>query len=845
MIGKPSNRTAGGPGAFLHHGIPDLVVRKIIDPITQEEDAFQELFDRKAITAKVRAEQARLLYGSGGIIWCNAVLGIVTVLELKTAYPAWILISWLVALCLVVAARLVDRKMFLVKVLAEELTERWFQRFTLGCGVTGCLWGGLASSVAFSSRDPLDLVFITLVLGGATAAGVIQRSTYLPAFYAFTGPAVIPLAISLFTLESPIFICMGSAIAAFAVVMAMVGRHSHRWFIRSLRLQIEQGVLATDLQSKVAENQVINAELKQSETRFRTIFNSVSDAILVCDVETGGIVSGNERVHDLFGYATQEVVGLKLHDLSVEKPSSVRDELLDRLEGAKQGIQQSFEWQARTKQGHAVWVDVSLRRAAFWGEHFLLATVHDISQRKQAEAALVKMARVDGLTQLANRGLFVESLKAEIAQARGNKAGFAVLYLDLDHFKDINDTLGHPIGDRLLQIVADRIRESTRPGDTVARFGGDEFAVLATRIVKPDDAGALAERLLAAIGKPFSIEGNSFYIGASIGIAVHRDETREPEAILSHADVALYRAKADGRHRCCFFTDSMEQEVHSQFTLIAELREAISTNQLFLRYQPQVEIETGRVVGIEALMRWQHPKHGELSPAVFLPAAEETGLILTLNQWMLLETCQQLKRWRDKGTALSRVAINLSLSQFKGGSTDLERDLDLALNKYGLAPDALELELAEAALMQISAENRGLLQRLRTRGIKVAIDDFGTGYSSLLNLRRFPVDRIKLAQDFVADLVIDQNAAAIVRASIGLASVLGMAVIAEGVETAAQARLLKEWGCPEAQGYYFAKPMLADEISTCLQSGRLSGAAGRGDDSRQPDDGSSLGDQEV
>jgi EAL domain-containing protein (putative c-di-GMP-specific phosphodiesterase class I) len=320
---------------------------------------------------------------------------------------------------------------------------------------------------------------------------------------------------------------------------------------------------------------------------------------------------------------------------------------------------------------------------------------------------------------------------------------------------------------------------------------------------------------LEAICQPFFIEGNSIYVSASIGVSVHLKDIPEPEEILSQADVALYRAKADGRHRYCVFTDAMSQEVRSQFTLIRELREAIRANQLFLRYQPQVDIETGQVVGVEALIRWRHHGKGELSPGAFLPAAEETGLIFDLSRWMLLETCQQLSCWRDKGVAVSRVAINLSSSQLKA-FTDLERDLDLALNRFGLEPDALELELAETALMQISSENRSLLQRLRARGMKVAIDDFGTGYSSLLNLRRFPVDRVKLAQDIVVDIATDQNAAAIVRASIGLAESLGIAVIAEGVETAEEARLLKEWGCPEAQGYYFAKPMLADEISSCL-----------------------------
>jgi diguanylate cyclase (GGDEF)-like protein/PAS domain S-box-containing protein len=819
MIGKPANQPAGGLFAFLHRQIQDLVIKRALDPLTNQPDAFLECFDWKTVDARVRAEQAKLLYRSGAIIWLNAILGFITVLELKTTYASWLLHLWLAALCLAVAVRLFDRNMFLSKAREDEPAERWFWRFTLGCAVTGGLWGILASAVAFSSRDSLDLLFITLVLGGATAAGVMQRSLYLPAFHAYSWLAVFPLAIALFALGTPIFICMGSTLVAYVVVLAMVGRHSHRWIINSLRLQVEQGLLAADLQSKVTENEAVNAELKQSEARFRAIFNSVSDAILVCDIETLAIVSANEQLYHLFGYSSEKVIGLKLGQLSAENLSDAGVKLQEPVEGVRHGVQQSFEWQVKTRHGQALWVDVSLRRASFGDEQFLLAIFHDISKRKQAEAELLRMARVDVLTELANRRLFVESLAAEIARARAGEAGFAVLYLDLDHFKDINDSLGHPIGDHLLRLVADRLRNNTRPGDIVARFGGDEFAVLAPGLVKSADAGALADRLAEAICKPFFIEGNSIYIGASIGVAVHLSDIPEPEEILSQADVALYRAKADGRHCYCFFTDAMNQEVRSQFTLIMELREAIRANQLFLRYQPQVDIETSQVVGIEALMRWRHPRKGELSPGVFLPAAEETGLIFDLSRWMLLETCQQLKCWREKGVAVSRVAINLSSSQLKA-FTDLERDLDLALNRFGLKPDALELELAETGLMHISSENRSLLQRLRARGIKVAIDDFGTGYSSLLNLLRFPVDRIKLAQDIVVNIATDQNAAAIVRASIGLAESLGMAVIAEGVETAEAARLLKKWGCVEAQGYYFAKPMLADEISSCLTIGQ-------------------------
>jgi diguanylate cyclase len=271
MIGKPANQITDGLSALLYRQIQDLVVQKILKRVTKQLDTLPEHIDWK--TARVRAEQAKLLYRSGAIIWLNAILGFATVLELKTAYSPWVLPLWLAALCLAVAARLFDRTRFLSKARDDEPTEHWFWRFTLGCAVTGGLWGILGSSVAFSNPDSLDLLFITLVLGGATAAGVMQRSIYLPAFHAYSWLAVLPLAISLFALGTPPFICMGSTLVAYVVVIAMVGGHSHRWIIQSLRLQVEQGLLAADLQSKVTENEAVNAELKQSETRFRAIFD--------------------------------------------------------------------------------------------------------------------------------------------------------------------------------------------------------------------------------------------------------------------------------------------------------------------------------------------------------------------------------------------------------------------------------------------------------------------------------------------------------------------------------------------------------------------------------------------
>jgi diguanylate cyclase (GGDEF)-like protein/PAS domain S-box-containing protein len=442
----------------------------------------------------------------------------------------------------------------------------------------------------------------------------------------------------------------------------------------------------------------------------------------------------------------------------------------------------------------------------------------DINERKEAEAQIVQMARHDGLTDLANRRLFVETAQQAIARMRRGENPFAVLYLDLDHFKDVNDTLGHPVGDELLKTVAGRLRASVRETDLVARFGGDEFAILQTNLGDPADAGTLATKLLETVAQPYSIGGSVIHIGTSIGIAVSDPDAPDLETLLSHADVALYRAKSEGRGQYRFFTAAMDDEVRSRFALAADLRVAVAANQLFLLYQPLVEIVTGRIIGAEALVRWHHPRFGLLAPSEFIGAAEKSGLIAMLGQWVLAEACRQTKSWIDAGIAFAATAVNVSSFQFKA-PRELEALIAATLERNALEPRHLEIELTETALMETSLDNNDLLQRLQKRGIKLAIDDFGTGYSSLNYLRQFPVDRIKIAQHFVADLITDPGAAAIVKATIGLARELKLDVIAEGVETAEQLALLHSWGCRSAQGFYFAEPMTAEQIEPLLRQG--------------------------
>jgi diguanylate cyclase (GGDEF)-like protein/PAS domain S-box-containing protein len=445
----------------------------------------------------------------------------------------------------------------------------------------------------------------------------------------------------------------------------------------------------------------------------------------------------------------------------------------------------------------------------------------DITERKRIEALALRMARFDVLTGLANRAVFVEALQHAIAAAKRGGRIFAVLSLDLDRFKDVNDTLGHPVGDELLKAVADRLRTNTRETDTVARFGGDEFAIIVADIRDATGAAVLADKLITSFAVPFPIRGSDIHTGVSIGIAIYGADAPDAEALLSHADVALYRAKAEGRDSYRFFTDAMDIEVQTRVRLGAELRHAVDQGQLFLMYQPQVAIDSGRITGMEALVRWRHPTRGVVEPALFIPIAEQIGIIAKLGHWVLWEACRQGRAWLDAGVAPARISVNVSALQFRA-PVALEADIAAALTQTGLPPQMLELELTETVLLAASHEHSDLLLRLRETGVTVAIDDFGTGYSSLDYLRRYPSNRIKIAQNFVSNLETKPGDAAIIRATIGLARELKIDVIAEGVETHVQRDLLKAWGCGEVQGYLFAKPLTPEDALAALRDGKLS-----------------------
>jgi diguanylate cyclase (GGDEF)-like protein len=440
-----------------------------------------------------------------------------------------------------------------------------------------------------------------------------------------------------------------------------------------------------------------------------------------------------------------------------------------------------------------------------------LATHEDVTERQCAEERIAHMARHDALTDLPNRVLLRERLEHELKRVKRGE-NLAILCLDLDHFKSVNDTLGHPIGDELLKLVADRLRGCTREPDTIARLGGDEFAIIMTQMHQPGDAAALSRRIRESIIRPYQVDGHQIISDISIGISIAPIDGAEPDQLLKNADMALYGAKADGRGMYRFFEAEMDKRMKERRDLEMDLRQALTNGEFALHYQPLVNLQTNEITAFEALLRWNHPTRGQISPANFVPIAEETGLIVSIGEWVLRTACNETANWPKH----VKVAVNLSPAQLK--SKNLVSMVMNALADCGMQPNRLQLEITETMLMQNTFATLNTLHQLRKLGVQIAMDDFGTGYSSLSYLRSFPFDKIKIDRSFIQDLSNGAEPRAIVHAVAGLAKCLNMISTAEGVETQQQLDTLQAVGCTEMQGYLFSRAKPADEIMQLFES---------------------------
>jgi diguanylate cyclase (GGDEF)-like protein/PAS domain S-box-containing protein len=557
-------------------------------------------------------------------------------------------------------------------------------------------------------------------------------------------------------------------------------------------------------------------ELKQREASFRLLFDSNPVPMIVCALADERVLGVNDAAIEHYGYSRAEFERLSIRELQAFES-----------EAPWAGDYSSDERAARTWKH--VRADGSLIDLAIYSRHLLYAeqpaillALMDITERKRAEARLAFMAQHDGLTGLPNRNLLRARMDEILSHTRRSGEKVAVLFLGLDNFKAVNDSLGHGIGDKLLRGVAKRLRSTLREEDMLARLNSDEFAIVQSGIARPEEAVLLARRLLAAISEPYLLDGHSIVIGASTGIAMAPGDGDESEKLLKNADMALTRAKNDSRGTFGFFEAGMDARAQTRRKIEIDLRAAIQNDVLRPHYQPLIDLKSGRITGLEALLRWPHPERGMVAPSEFIPVAEETGLITALGALILRRACMDAARWPDD----VRVAVNLSPLQFRTGNL-LQVVMD-ALKQSGLPPKRLELEITETLLLEKSSQVLATLHALRALGVRISMDDFGTGYSSLSYLRSFPFDKIKIDQFFVRDLGANRDAQAIVRAIISLGIGLGVTITAEGVETEAELNCLRAEGCHEAQGFLFSRARPNVEIVALLRAQR--GADGAADD---------------
>jgi diguanylate cyclase (GGDEF)-like protein len=562
-----------------------------------------------------------------------------------------------------------------------------------------------------------------------------------------------------------------------------------------------------------ADGSVLWTGLILDETRTReALIESLSEGFLLFDGDDRLIIKNSHFINLYPALSEIAVPGAAYEDIVRAKIANMQGLPLQQVDATAE-FRRRME---QHRQPHSIsehhlnderWVLVNEHRTRDGG-----TVVHytDITELKRREQQIQHLAFHDSLTGLPNRLLFHDRIEEALAEAQARGEAVAVLCLDLDHFKNVNDSLGHAAGDAVLRQIGERLRNCVRDRDTVARLGGDEFGIVLAKLTDPDFATTLAWRVISALGEPIDLNGHQAVVGTSIGIATSASDGLDGDKLLKNADLALYRAKADGRGTFRFFEADMDARAQARRALEIDLRQAARKRQLEVHYQPQVDLRTNTVIGFEALVRWRHPERGLIPPLDFIPLAEETGIIIQLGEWVLRQACWDAMKWPEE----INIAVNVSPAQFR--DHDLAQRVARILKETGLSPRRLEIEITESLLLRDVKANLGTLDELRALGLRISMDDFGTGYSSLSNLRSFPFDKIKIDRSFVQELQQSPDSAAIVRAVVGLGQSLGISTCAEGVETAEQIATLREQGCTHVQGYYYSPPKPFDQTIAML-----------------------------
>ncbi len=586
--------------------------------------------------------------------------------------------------------------------------------------------------------------------------------------------------------------------------------------VRIARLRAERALLAVN-----EELAAKTEELRKQREWFEVTLSSVGDAVITTDTQ-GHVTYLNPIAESMTGWQSIDAFGEPIDEIFRIVNESTQRVLSNPIKAVlKSG--KNTRLPAHTalidKNGAQIPIEDSIAPIRDTKGNLLGAVIvfHDVSVARELSLRMSHLAQHDGLTDLPNRILLYDRLTQAITLAKRRRKKLAVLFLDLDRFKHINDSLGHAIGDRVLQSVAERLRHCVRNTDTVSRQGGDEFVVLLSEVRKLQDAAVCAEKILAALSEPFAIDRHSLYVTTSIGIATYPDDGHDADTLMKHADLAMYQAKESAANTFRYFERQMTLHLVERQEIESDLRRAIDREQFVLHYQARVNLVTEQIVGVEVLIRWKHPDRGLVQPDKFMTIAEESGFVVPLGRWVLREGCRQGRAWLDAGMPPVRVAVNISAVELR--AKDFVESVRSVLAETGLEPGNLELEVTETALLQNSKAVATVLQAIKDLGVHLALDDFGTGYSSLSHVRRLPIDALKIDRSFIRELATNSEDASVVRAMISMGRSLQMKVVAEGVETREQLECLRRYGCPEGQGYYFSRAVDAENFTRLLQSG--------------------------
>lgn len=779
----------------------------------------------------LKVEHVHLLYANLPLsLGANLVLALILVYVQRLVIDPAVLFGWFISISMVSLWRAVLMVRWRRNRKGDVSILLWRFRFRRGVIASALVWG-VGGVLLFPEGDIPHQVFLSFVLAGLSAGAVTSLSVDRLSVLSFLLLTLIPLIVRFGMEGSEISLAMGVMTTLFLIVISQNASRTARTIHENIKLRIEASAREEALQEGKIRLQQLNQNLEQlvakrtsalreSEARFRFLFEQVAVGVAQIDTMTGRFVRVNQKYADIIGYTPTEMLVLDFQSLI--HPDDLKASLAN-VERLKAGEIREFEMEKRLfcKNGRDIWVKLTVSPMWMRGAKpdYHIVVIQDITGHKQAEEQVHQLAFYDPLTRLPNRRLFLDRLQQAQAHSTRHKTNCAILFIDLDNFKTLNDTRGHDVGDLLLIEVAERLRSSVRSSDTVARLGGDEFVVIIEGLSEDTVPAAgqakdIGEKFLASITQPFKLQEFEYHGSSSIGIRLFRDGETSIDDLLKHADTAMYQAKTAGRNTLCFFDPSMQIALEMRTTMAIELRQAIARQQFKLHYQRQVDAE-GTVVGAEVLLRWQHPERGMISPMVFIPIAEETGLIVPLGKWVLQMACAQLKQWEhDPDTRNFQLAVNISARQFR--QLDFVDEVLEVLRKSEADPLKLKLELTESLVLQDIVHSIEKMEILCNAGIRFALDDFGTGHSSLTYLKRLPLEQIKIDQSFVNDIATDPSDEIIVRTIIVMSNSLGMKVIAEGVETEDQRDFLARNGCYTYQGYLFGRPMPIEDFQKLL-----------------------------